>query len=120
MRDTFVAGRKALGSSREDLHTEVMTDVPRSPSLEPDTPWEFLTDDDDRVDEAPTAEEAAMHVEKRRWSWSDVPPGRGTPTVHYLEDEDPEIPDRSETTRRRDETEPVDELLKRQHYTERD
>ncbi len=100
-----------------------MTISPNSPSTpgsEPDTPWEFLNDDDDTVPIDPPAEEAAMHVEKRRWSWSDVPPGRSATPVHYFEDEDPETPDRSLPRERHDETAPVDELLIRQHYTEPD
>ena len=97
------------------------------PPPNPETPWEFLPDDDVRdelaQEERPPAEADAMHVET-------APPrldqdGRsdrtgsteeGGTVVHYFADEHPEIPDTSEPRPASDETAEVEDLLIRQHY----
>ena len=97
------------------------------PTPNPETPWEFLPDDDIREEVAkeqlPPAEADAMHVETR-------PPrldpdvdlslaetdDAGAEVVHYFDDEHPEVPDTSEPPVSTDETPEVEDLLIRQHY----
>ncbi len=96
----------------------------RNEASDPETPWEFLPGDDDvdsYADERLAAEESAMHVESddpsplsrrraRRVSTEDAV------VVHYLDDEEPEVPDRSVRRKPTDETPEVEELLISQHY----
>jgi hypothetical protein len=97
------------------------------PSPDPETPWEFLPDDDVREELAlevpPPAEAAAMHVETRPPSLDpDLEQSvadRGeapSEVVHYFADEHPEVPDTSEPQAPTDVTPEVEELLIRQHY----
>lgn len=81
----------------------------------PETPWEFYPDDDLREDPEMAAEDAAMHVETTRVI-SEVPPDDLPQTVHYLDDEEPEVPDHSEPRSNKDTTPEVEDLLIRQHY----
>lgn len=101
------------------------------PTPEPETPWEFLPDDDVREElsreRLPPAEADAMHVETRPPRLDpDVDLSVGGPTepapdvVHYFADEHPEIPDVSEPPASTDETPEVEELLIRQHYLPED
>ncbi len=95
----------------------------RNEASDPETPWEFLPGDDDvdsYADERLPAEESAMHLEterprrsrrsRRRVSADDAV------VVHYLDDEEPEVPDRSVRRSSNETTAEVEELLIRQHY----
>ncbi len=87
-----------------------------------ETPWEFLPGDDevDSYDEnGPGPEELALHVEtpRRRRVLGEA----DLQTVHYLDDEEPELADRSIRGRNDDDSTPeVEDLLIRQHYLEPD
>ncbi len=99
----------------------------RHPRPNPETPWEFLPDDDIREEvdreRLPPAEADAMHIETRPprldpdidLSLSE-PDEEPEAVVHYFDDEDPEIPDVSEPEPADDETPEVEDLLIRQHY----
>ncbi|NNE96163.1 MAG: hypothetical protein HKN24_09070 [Acidimicrobiales bacterium] len=84
---------------------------PRPPA---ETPWEFYPDDDLREEPAPAAEDDAMHVEFV--DGTPFTPASPDAVVHYLDDEEPEIPDRSIPRVVDDETPQVDALLVQQHY----
>jgi hypothetical protein len=81
-----------------------------------ETPWEFLDDDGERAPSAQPAEEAAVHLIEPFVEWRDLPDDGDRDVVHYLDDEEPEIPDRSKRTRNRQPPRPCDELLIMQHY----
>lgn len=84
-----------------------------------DTPWEFYPDDDLREEPGNAAEDEAMHI---------IIPGalnipllpenedEDAEVVHYLDDEDPEIPDVSTPPVSDEITPGVEDLLVRQHY----
>ncbi|MEZ5342077.1 MAG: hypothetical protein R2706_11695 [Acidimicrobiales bacterium] len=82
-----------------------------------ETPWEFLPGDDevDSYDDGGLcSEEAAMHIESKR-----IPRVIGQAeqlTVHYLDDEEPELPDRSVKPKKVKDLPAVTDLLTRQHY----
>lgn len=86
----------------------------------PATPWEFLRDDDQREDPPAPAEEAALHVERLLEITDEPAAPADDAVVHYLEDEQPEIPDGSAPVQDRDVTPEVEDLLIRQHYMDRD
>ena len=98
-----------------------------NPPPNPETPWEFLPDDDIREEVAreqlPPAEADAMHIETRPprldpdidLSLSE-PDDEPEEVVHYFADEHPEVPDVSEPDLPSDETPEVEDLLIRQHY----
>ena len=98
-----------------------------NPPPNPETPWEFLPDDDIREEVAreqlPPAEADAMHIETRPprldpdidLSLSE-PDEEPEEVVHYFDDEHPEVPDVSEPDLESDETPEVEDLLIRQHY----
>ncbi len=82
----------------------------------PETPWEFIPDDETFVEELSLpAEEAALHVVDPDGK---APLPRSDPpvTVHYMDDEEPEVPDVSQIIEREEVTPEVDALLIRQHY----
>ncbi len=87
-----------------------------------ETPWEFLPGDDEvdtYDDNGPGPEERALHVERKRKRRLVGDADRQT--VHYLDDEEPELPDRSVRRRKdTDTTAEVEELLIRQHYLDDD
>ena len=89
------------------------------PRSTPETPWEFFPDDDIREEPEPAAEDAAMHIEVTN-VFPVIPPAEIEPVVHYMEDEDPEIPDLSEPVIPSDRTPEVEDLLIRQHYMSQD
>lgn len=91
-----------------------MSDVP-DPAVNPATPWEFLPDDDQRIDPAVAPEEAAMHIEDPDGTAASIDEDPFV-VVHYDSDEHPEVIDRSEPTSSDDGTPSVEELLVRQHY----
>jgi hypothetical protein len=84
------------------------------PPANPPTPWEFLPEDEQLGEPEPPTEEAAMHVETVDDSGADD--NELNVVVHYLEDEQPEIPDRSVPDEPSDVTPDVEDLLIRQHY----
>lgn len=90
-----------------------MSDTP-SPRPQAETPWEFYPDDDLREEPGEATEDQAMHVEYVEKS----PQLPRTPpvVVHYLDDEEPEIPDVSQEQTTNDVTPEVDALLIQQHY----
>lgn len=93
-----------------------MTD-PRVAADSAETPWEFLPGDDEvdsYDDNGPGPEELALHVETRRSRRLLGDADRQI--VHYLDDEEPELPDRSVRSRVDESTSEVEELLIRQHY----
>lgn len=103
-----------------------MSDI-NDPPPSPETPWEFLPDDDIRdelaKEELPPAEADAMHVEtappppESAFDLTiDKPPAKADEVVHYFPDEHPEVPDRSEPRAVAEETPEVEDLLIRQHY----
>ncbi len=79
-----------------------------------ETPWEFYPDDDLREEPGEAIEDQAMHIEFV--DKSPIIPSGEAPIVHYLDDEEPEIPDRSEPREQTDVTPAVDALLIQQHY----
>ena len=81
----------------------------------PETPWEFLSEDDQRRPMPPGAEDAAMHV-IGFGDDDEEEDGEEKVVVHYLEDEHPEIPDPSEPVEDNEHTGTVQDLLVRQHY----
>jgi hypothetical protein len=85
-----------------------------------ETAWDFVWVDGERPPSPIPAEEAAVHVrefvEQSPVDWSDTPVDA---IVHYLDDEEPEIPDVSVRVRNLEITAPCDEVLARQHYIER-
>ncbi len=88
------------------------------PTPPAETPWEFYPDDDLREEPAEAAEDQAMHVE-----FVEGPlyvPTNPDAVVHYLEDEEPEVPDLSVSPRPDDVTPQVDTLLVQQHYMTED
>lgn len=85
------------------------------PRSAPETPWEFYPDDDIREEPEPGAEDAAMHIEATG-VFPVIPPAEIEPIVHYMDDEDPEIPDLSEPVNSSDATPEVEDLLIAQHY----
>lgn len=101
-----------------------MTSLNNRPATE--TPWEFLTDPDERLDagvDAPvSAEDAAMRVEattNSRQPLDDTPDSDDLDdpvVVHYLDDEEPEVPDVSLAPVNTDVTTDVEDLLIQQHY----
>lgn len=80
---------------------------------QPETPWEFYPDDDEREPPRP-AEERAMHIERPERSV--VSNDDIDVTVHYLDDEDPEVPDTTRPPETTDVTPEVEDLLIWQHY----
>ncbi len=97
-----------------------MTDR-RIPADSSETPWEFLPGDDEidsYDDNGSSAEELALHVEAKRARR--IVGDAERQTVHYLDDEEPEIPDRSVRGRVQDSTAEVEDLLIRQHYLDAD
>ena len=91
-----------------------MTDFP-APLPDPETPWEFYPDDDIREEPSMAAEDAAMHIETMRVT-PEIPDDSDPPVVHYMEDEEPEIPDVSVRPPADDSTPEVEDLLIKQHY----
>jgi len=88
------------------------------PTPPAETPWEFYPDDDLREEPALAAEDDAMHVE-----FVDGAPFIPSPpaaVVHYLDDEEPEVPDSSVEPPTNDVTPQVDALLIQQHYMSED
>lgn len=85
------------------------------PPPNPETPWEFLEDDEITVELAPAAEDAAMHIEipGRR---SVTEPEQSEVVVHYLDDEHPEVADVSAVPEKAETTAEVEDLFIRQHY----
>lgn len=84
------------------------------PPANPETPWEFLPDDDLRSSAPRSAEDEAMHV---IGLGADPDDDDGDDVVvHYLEDEHPEIPDPTQPVDDDEHTPQVQELLIRQHY----
>ncbi|MEZ5230167.1 MAG: hypothetical protein R2710_26930 [Acidimicrobiales bacterium] len=85
-----------------------------------ETPWEFLPGDDEvdsYDDNGPGPEERALHVQRKKSRR--LIGDEDEQIVHYLDDEEPELPDRSVSRRRSsDTTAEVEELLVRQHYLE--
>ncbi len=79
------------------------------------TPWEFLPDDDQPRAPVVAAEEAALHIEVPEepvMTESENEPV----TIHYLDDEEAEVPDSSVTVEPIESTATVADLLTRQHY----
>ncbi len=87
---------------------------PERPTPPAETPWEFYPDDDLREEPAGAAEDDAMHVEFI--DGAPYIPTAPDAVVHYLDDEEPEIPDRSVRPQPNDFTPRVDALLVQQHY----
>lgn len=83
---------------------------------EPETPWKFLEHDDDPEPTDRPAEETAMHIDFPDAAVIEPGDGRTEQTVHYFDDEVPEVPDPTVRQRPDDRTPAVDELLIRQHY----
>ncbi len=83
---------------------------------ETDTPWEFYPDDDLREEPGMAAEDSAMHIEFPDRPVLPLLPETEAAVVHYLEDEDPEVPDTSLPKTSNEVTPGVEELLIRQHY----
>ncbi len=90
-----------------------MSNTP-SPRPRAETPWEFYPDDDLREEPGEAPEDEAMHVEfvDKGPKLPDAPPV----VVHYLDDEEPEVPDVSQPRETSDVTPEVDALLIQQHY----
>lgn len=86
------------------------------PVPNPETPWEFLPDDDADEPEGRSAEDEAMHLVGLGMPVVDPEVPETDVVVHYLDDEHPELPDKSVKQRRDDETPEVESLLIRQHY----
>ena len=103
-----------LAAARNRTNTELMTDLP-APPPNPETPWEFYPDDDLREEPSMAAEDAAMHIESTQPS-SEIPADENPPVVHYMEDEEPEVPDLSVPSVGEESTPEVEDLLIRQHY----
>lgn len=109
------SGHKSLTPGRLMANNRAMSD-PLDPKVNPETPWEFLPDDEvDEDGEELSAEETAMHIE--------VPgerkplPHADPPVVaHYMPDEQPEVYDPTEPVEEMERTPDVDEILIRQHY----
>jgi hypothetical protein len=91
---------------------------PSEPTPAAETPWEFYPDDDLREEPAEAAEDQAMHVEFVEGALN--VPGNPDTVVHYLEDEEPEVPDVSIPPGHDDVTPQVDTLLVQQHYMTED
>ncbi|MFW2380910.1 MAG: hypothetical protein ACN4GZ_04055 [Acidimicrobiales bacterium] len=90
----------------------------KGPTPPAETPWEFYPDDDLREEPALAAEDDAMHIE-----FVDGAPFYPSPpatVVHYLDDEEPEVPDSSIEPQTNDVTPQVDALLIQQHYMSED
>lgn len=86
----------------------------KSPRPQAETPWEFYPDDDLREEPGEAVEDQAMHIE----FVDGVPrmPSAMPMTVHYLDDEEPEVPDVTAPRPTDDITPEVDALLIQQHY----
>jgi hypothetical protein len=94
-----------------------MTSAP-DPTPRAETPWEFYPDDDLREEPAEAAEDLAMHVEFVEGAIR--VPSTPSAVVHYLDDEEPEVPDSSIPPDHHDVTPQVDDLLVQQHYMTED
>ncbi|NNF55105.1 MAG: hypothetical protein HKN03_11770 [Acidimicrobiales bacterium] len=82
-----------------------------------DTPWEFYPDDDLREEPGKAAEDDAMHImTPGALPGPFVPDDDDAVVVHYLDDEDPEVPDVSVPKASDEITPGVEDLLVRQHY----
>jgi hypothetical protein len=90
-----------------------MSSAPR-PTPPAETPWEFYPDDDLREEPVGAPEDEAMHIEYVDGA-PDLPVIPDA-VVHYLDDEEPEVPDRSVPPSSDDITPRVDALLVQQHY----
>ncbi len=96
-----------------------MPQIPE-PTANPETPWEFLDEDQRDVVPNVSAEEAAMHVvdalSESALSESTLSEADPAVVVHYREDEHPEVPDRSIPVDSEEKATDVEDLLIRQHY----
>jgi len=101
------------GRARSKKRGRTMSDGKDRPA-NPETPWEFLSEDEQRRPMPPGAEDAAMHVIGFGTDGDDEDEDKVV--VHYLEDEHPEIPDPSEPVEDTEHTANVQDLLIRQHY----
>lgn len=102
-----------MGRSRS-ADTQGMSDFIDPPPV-PETPWEFYPDDDLREEPGKAAEDEAMHVEFVQ-ALPTLPIDEPGAVVHYMDDEDPEIPDTSIPPAVTDVTPEVEDLLIQQHY----
>ncbi|MFT7598064.1 MAG: hypothetical protein ACI8TP_000985 [Acidimicrobiales bacterium] len=93
-----------------------MTEVP-DPITNPETPWEFLDEDQQGAETALSAEEAAVHIfDPLADQIVSLLDEDATVVVHYTSDEHPEIIDRTVPLVDHETTAEIDDLLIRQHY----
>ena len=85
------------------------------PPPNPETPWEFFPDDDSRVDPGESAEDSAMHVVGTEKVAQPEEEAEDV-VVHYLEDEHPEVADKSAPRAASEEPGEVEDLLIRQGF----
>ncbi len=106
--------RSPLPRPYSDVNTRGMNNTNESSG---DTPWEFYPDDDLREEPGNAAEDEAMHImTPGALTGPPVPDDEDPAVVHYLDDEDPEIPDASVPPVNDEITPGVEDLLVRQHY----
>lgn len=108
--------RSPLPRQCSNVNTHGMNNTSESDG---DTPWEFYPDDDLREEPGNAAEDEAMHIiTPDALNIPMVPEDEDDDpvVVHYLDDEDPEIPDVSTPPVSDEITPGVEDLLVRQHY----